>query len=123
MNVRKTQISETQVNGKSYTLTQFSATSGIKYLKKIQKLLVPIWAEAVASEGTITPETIRMASEKFCELDEADIRSMVCEATSIMPVNFDLEFAGQYMGLFNLVKEIIMFNFSEVFTQLGLEDQ
>jgi|SRR5690606_28644579 len=122
MNVRKTQLSETRVRDKSYTLTQFDALKGIKYLKKIQKLLVPVWAELVNSEGKITPEVITLASEKFYEMDENDIKMMICDALCLNPNNFETEFAGEYIAMFNLLKEIIMFNFQDVFTQLGLEE-
>jgi len=122
MNIRKTKQSETEINGKSYTLTQFQATTGIKYLKKIQKLFVPVWAELVGTGGTVTPEVITLASEKFYDLDEKDLQAMVCDSISMTPANYELEFAGQYIAIFNLVKEIIMFNYQDVFTQLGLEE-
>jgi hypothetical protein len=39
-----------------------------------------------------------------------------------MAINFDMEFAGKYDKLFNLVKEILEFNFGSVFTLFGSEE-
>jgi hypothetical protein len=35
-------------------------------------------------------------------------------------INFDQEFAGRYGAIFDLVKEVLKFNFADVFSKLGL---
>ena len=38
-----------------------------------------------------------------------------------MTINFDQEFAGKTGGIWELVKEVVMFNFGDVFSKLGLQ--
>ena len=122
MKVRATKVVDIKDgagNTQSYTLNQLKATAGNKFLKKLQRILLPVWAE-ISSKGEIDQEVIMLVSDKITELDEKDIQDLVCESISMRPDTFDIEFAGNYVGLFELVKEIVMFNYADVFSHLGL---
>ncbi len=128
LNIRETRNVDIEYKKKgetvveSYQLTQLNAQSGIKYMKKVQKVILPVWAEASKSKDVTIADIILKASEKLDELDEKDIVGLVCESLSIAPTQFDAKFNGKYVVLFKLLKEIIFFNFEDVFTELGLEE-
>jgi hypothetical protein len=105
-----------------FVLTQLSAESGIRYLKKVQKIVLPVWAEATKGEGVTLADILVKASEKLDELDEKDIISLICESTNTLPSKFNDTFNGKYVVIGKLLKEIVFFNFEDVFTELGLEE-
>lgn len=119
MKIRQTK--PVDIDGQNFVITQFPATFGNKILKEIQKLFLPLWAELNIKEGAMDAEFIKHASDKLSELDEELIRDMVCQACSIQPKKFDDEFAGAYSTLFELVYEIVWFNYEDVFQKLGLQ--
>jgi hypothetical protein len=115
-----------------FTVTQLNAASGIKYMKKVQKLVLPVWAEAQRAgeksadgeegAGVSFSDLMIKLSEKLDELDEKDIVDLVCESLNYTPTKFNDVFRGKYFVLIQLVKDIIMFNFKDVFMALGLEE-
>ena len=128
LNIRETKIVDIDYVKKgekaqeSFTLTQLNTQSGIKYMKKVQKIVLPVWAEASKGEGVTMADIIIKASEKLDELEESDITSLVCESLSITPKQFEEKFRGKYFLLLKLLKEIVWFNFEDVFIELGLEE-
>lgn len=105
--------------GTDYMLTQLPAIRGVKVLKQLTKIVGPSVA-ALQGEG----DKVKMALEAlFDNLDgpvEELIVALVQTATKAnMPINFDMEFAGEYDKLFLLVKEIVEFNYGSVFTMFG----
>lgn len=112
-----------EVAGESYFLTQFPATKGLKILKQLIKLIGPSAAE-IFKDGNISA-----AVDKLVEnLDSVDVETLVKEMVSSVSkgnvaVNFDNEFAGSYAKLLLLVREVVEFNFGDVFTILGSSAQ
>lgn len=119
------QNKEVHVGGDTYLLTQFPATAGIRYQKKLAKVLLPAFAEFVKSQGAAGASPMGVAIEKIAEnidqIDEDLIKEMIVKGASkgSMSINFDFEFAGKYDKLLDLLKEIIEYNFSSLFTKLA----
>lgn len=107
----------------TYKMTQFPASKGIALLKQLTKLLGPSFAELSSAE----PEhAMRLAIQKLVEgLDNVQVEELVKYIVTNGAtkdgdtIQFDSEFAGNYSGLFNLCREIVEFNFGDVFTLLG----
>jgi hypothetical protein len=117
-----------KIGEEDFIINSFPATKGLKLLKQITKLVGPAFSELIkgGAEGTdINP--VSLAMEKlFDNLDAVDVETLVKELVSSaskgsISINFDMEFSGDYVKLFNLVKEIVEFNFGSVFTLLGSE--
>jgi|SRR5690554_3766430 len=119
---------EVTINGETYLLHQFGAIEGLKYQKALAQVLLPAIAEisknADSEESAISIGMTKLA-ENIDKVDERMIEAMVVRGATKgnMSINFDNEFAGKYMALFQLVKEIVLFNFGSVFTMLGTEDE
>jgi hypothetical protein len=142
-NIRETRVIPITSIGKDrqpvteeYKVTQLNAESGLRYMKKVQKLVLPVWAEAIKAAKNSEPvegedssqeekvsfaDIILKVSDRIDELDEKDITALVCESLSITPAKYNEMFRGKYFALIQLVKEIVMFNFEDVFLALGLE--
>lgn len=121
---------EIQVAGDTYLLHQYGAIEGLKYQKGLARVLLPAIAEITQSgEGLSEASAIARAMDKLAEnidkIDERMIEAMVVRGATKnnVAINFDNEFSGSYMKLFQLLKEIIMFNFGSVFTMLGSEEE
>lgn len=110
------------IAGDEFLLTQFPATVGIRYQKKIAKVLLPSMAEILKNQENPEVNGAALAMEKLAEnidlIDEELIKEMILRGATkgTATINFDMEFAGEYNKLFDLLKEIIMFNFAGVFT-------
>jgi len=108
---------------KTYVITKYPATRGVKYLNLLRKVFGPAFIKATQSDGGLTfIQLFEAISENLDALDEEVIREMVCTATDIQPTAFDFEFSGNYFTLFELVKQILIFNYQDVFIELGLGD-
>lgn len=114
-------ISQKEVNikGTDYLITQLPGSKGVVVMKQLTKLLGPSLAEAQES-GSMAG-----AIDKLIEnIDSVDVlvllqNLMTTVTKKNVQINFDLEFAGNYDGLFLLTKEVINLNFESVFTLLG----
>jgi hypothetical protein len=117
------------VRDTEYLLTQFPATKGLRLLKQIIKLVGPSFAE-ISKVGEKASEEdqqrlIGLAMEKlFDNLDTVDVEALIKELVTSaskgsVGLNFDVEFAGQYEKMFELVKAIVEFNYGSVFTLVG----
>lgn len=111
------------VNGEDFFLTQFPATKGIKVLKQLIKLIGPAAAE-IFKEGDIGGAVGKLVEN----LDQVDVESLLKEMVATASkgntaINFDNEFAGDYAKLLFLVREVVEFNFGNVFTMLGSNGQ
>lgn len=102
-----------------FMLTQMSATKGIRVLKQLIKLVGPAAAE-IFQEGNVGG-----AVDKLVEnMDSVDVESLLKELVATaskqnIAINFDNEFAGDYAKLLKLSKEVVEYNFGNVFTLLG----
>lgn len=117
------------VGGEEYLLNQFGAIEGLKYQKALAAVILPAIAEISKNGDGSDESAMSIAMGKLAEnidrVDERMIEAMVIRGATKnnMSINFDNEFAGKYMQLFQLVKEIVMFNFGSVFTMLGSEEE
>lgn len=121
----------TTINGEEYLLSTFPAGKGLKILKQLTKLVGPAFAEMLkgGDPESNTENAMSLALEKlFDNLDCVDVESLVKELITSatkgsVTINFDMEFSGEYDKLFQLVQEIVEFNFGNVFTLFGTEQQ
>ena len=117
------------VGGKDYLLNQFGAIEGLKYQKALAQVILPAIAEISKAGGLSEGEALSVGMSKLAEnidkVDEKMIEAMVTRGATLdsMAINFDNHFAGKYMELFLLLKEIVLFNFGSVFTMLGSEEE
>lgn len=115
----------TTINGEEFLINTLPATRGLKVLKQLTKLLGPAFSELIKGGPESNP--VSVAIEKlFDNLDSVDVeelvKTLVASSTKgSIAINFDTEFAGDYAKLFQLVKEIVEFNFGNVFTLFGSE--
>lgn len=113
------QQKEVTVGSDVFMLTQMPATKGIKTLKQLLRLIGPAAAE-IFQEGNVTKAVDRLVEN----IDSVDVEVLFKDliattAKQNMAVNFDNEFAGDYGKLMMLCKEVVEFNFGNVFTLLG----
>lgn len=116
------------INGQEYLLNQFGAIEGLKYQKALAQVLLPAIAEITKnadSEASAISIGMTKLAENIDKVDEKMIEAMVIRGATKnnLTINFDNEFAGKYMELFQLVKEIVLFNFGSVFTMLGTDEE
>jgi hypothetical protein len=117
------------VGGNSYLMNQFGAIEGLRYQKALAQVILPAIAEISKSEKLSEGQALSLAMSKLAEnidkIDEKMIEAMVTRGATIgsMAIDFDTQFAGKYLELFQLLKEIVMFNFGSVFTMLGSEEE
>jgi len=118
-----------EIGGKSYLLNQFGAIEGLRYQKALARVILPAIAEISKSGGLSEGEALSIGMSKLAEnidkVDEKMIEAMVTRGATVdnMAINFDNQFAGKYLELFQLLKEIVLFNFGSVFTMLGSEEE
>ena len=107
------------INDESYMLTHMPATKGVKVLKQLVKLIGPAAAE-IFQEGNIGGAVDILVKN----MDSVDVEALLKElvasaAKGNMTINFDNEFAGDYAKLLKLCKEVVEYNFGNVFTLIG----
>lgn len=128
------------IQGNDYMLTQFKASLGLKYMKQLTKLLGPAFIElqkaadttdikgkgAEAAKAKKEEDAMMQAAMVLIDsMDNVEVESLVQALVmngatkGTMSINFDMEFAGKYDVLFELIKEIVSFNFGNVFSKLG----
>lgn len=108
------------VLGTDYLLTQFPAIKGTRVLKQLTKLVGPSIAALQSDSGNKVGAALEALFDNLDGPVEELLIALVQTATKgNMPINFDMEFAGEYDRLFLLVKEIVEFNFGSVFTMFG----
>ena len=119
---------DVHIDGTDYKITQFLATKGLGIEVKLMKLLGPSFMELQkASQDENAQEAVLSAAITVLieQFDKVDVVALIKELLSgvtkgTQTLNFDQEFAGRYGVIFDLVKEVLKFNFSDVFSKLGL---
>lgn len=112
---------QVEIGGKSYIVTKLPATKGLKYQKYFLKVLGPAYIEANKSENSTMADVLSKVIEHLDELDEEVLKALVVDSIEMPASRFDIEFSGRLLDLFNLIKEIVFFNYEDVFTLLGME--
>lgn len=119
---------DVHIDGVDYKITQFLATKGLGIEVKLMKLLGPSFMELQkASQDENAQEAVLSAAITVLieQFDKVDVVALIKEMLSgvtkgTATINFDQEFAGRYGVIFDLVKEVLKFNFADVFSKLGL---
>ena len=119
---------DVHIDGTDYKITQFLATKGLGIEVKLMKLLGPSFMELQkASQDENAQEAVLSAAITVLieQFDKVDVVALIKELLSgvtkgTATINFDQEFAGRYGVIFDLVKEVLKFNFADVFSKLGL---
>lgn len=104
-----------------FLITSFPATKGLKYLKQLSKLIGPSFS-ALSKEGGSVGDALEVLFENIDQVNvEELIKGLVVDGATkgSVSINFDLEFAGEYDKLFELVKAVVEHNYSSVFSLLG----
>lgn len=117
---------EVEVEGDKYLLTMFTTTKGLEYQRKIGKIIAPIFGAALknaeAGQYQAVGEALDKVPNALDNIDPEFIKELITNGATkgSMAINFDQEFAGKYVKMFKLFKEILQFNnFEEVFTMVG----
>lgn len=115
------QQKEVSINGDKYQLTQFGARQGFKLGKKVAKLALPTIGALYGSDEEFSLSVAaEVVAEHLDDLDEQTVMELLGSATkNKYAINFDDEFAGNYMTLFKLLWEIVQFNFSDILFQMA----
>jgi hypothetical protein len=119
---------DVHIDGVDYKITQFLTTKGLGIEVKLMKLLGPSFMELQkASQDENAQEAVLSAAITVLieQFDKVDVVALIKELLSgvtkgTATINFDQEFAGRYGVIFDLVKEVLKFNFADVFSKLGL---
>lgn len=109
------------VCGQEQTITKFPATKSVRYQRHLLKVAGPAFIESQKAEDTTIADVFAKFLENLDYLDEEVMRNMVVESIGISPAKFETMFSGETVELFKVLKEIVFFNYHDVFTLLGLE--
>jgi hypothetical protein len=108
------------INENTYMLEQFGARKGIKLGKQVAKVMLPVLGRLYGqdeNEEVGFGGMLEVVADNLDELDESTIEALLegvsCNSYAI---DFDKQFSGNYGELFQLLWEVISFNFSDVFS-------
>lgn len=109
-----------------FILKQYDAFKGITYQRKLIKILAPSFVAMQEEAAKENANFITVAIEKFVQnidqVEPAFLKELVMVGATKegrVMINFENDFAGNYGVLFMLIKEIVMFNFEDLFQVLG----
>lgn len=111
------------IGDETYVINPFLTTKGLRVKAKLVKYLGSSLSHAMSAEDEST--IIEMIASVFAEITEDQYVELLKEILSNttknnMPIDFDKEFALNYMNLFKLVKEVLQFNYNDLFSLLGM---
>lgn len=108
------------VDGVEYEITQLGATEGHKLWLRLLKTISAV-VRGLAGAPTFDERAMaRAVSDLITELDEPTYealcqaftrRSTLVQGEKRPPLNFDMQFAGNYLAMSKWLGECIMFNF------------
>lgn len=110
---------EILVDGQSYSVTQFSASKGMKLLTRLVKILGEPMASFLSNPDAEAEGAFQMALGSLSEkLDEDVVLNTVkelidCLSTSEGPIQFDTHFAGRFGHLFKVIGEVLKFQYGD----------
>ncbi len=121
MNSHKQKI--VHIGDETYVINPFLTTKGLRVKAKLVKYLGSSLSAALSAEdeGTV----VDLIAGVFAEITEDQYVELIKEILSNvtknnMNVDFDKEFALNYGNLFKLVKEVLEFNYNDLFSLLGI---
>lgn len=118
------------INDVDYIINPFKGKQGLKLQMKLLKLVQP----ALSAIRDLTDEADQMAiigemiKGVMSRADEDEILQLIEELLAgvykgTIKLDIDKEFTCNYSVVFHLLKEVIMFNFKDVFSQLGIASE
>lgn len=121
MNSHKQKI--VHIGDETYVINPFLTTKGLRVKAKLVKYLGSSLSAALSAEdeGTV----VDLIAGVFAEITEDQYVELLKEILSNvtknnMSIDFDKEFALNYGNLFKLVKEVLEFNYNDLFSLLGI---
>ena len=114
------------VGDETYIINPFLTTKGLRIKAKLVKYLgTSLSAALAASDDEDDTSIIELIADVFTEMTEDQYVELIREILSGVTKNgvlidFDKEFALNYSNLFKLVKEVLEYNYSDLFSLLGI---
>lgn len=119
------------INDNDYIINPFMGLQGLKIQNKLIKYAGTVITKLNAStEQDVNEEDVFGNIAEILQTllsgdNEKEITDLIVELVSKVqkngqPINFDKEFSCNYVTLFELVKEVVMFNYKDVFQKLGI---
>ncbi len=113
------------INGQTYIINPFKGIKGFKIQAKLLKLISSGVGALGTDEGDEVNGLMNAIKSLLAENDVDEITNLILEIISDTKtmdgnIDFDKEFSQNYLSLFELVKEIILFNYKDVFQKLGI---
>ena len=120
--------------GTTYQITLFPASKGMRILKTLIGLFGPSLASVFGSVAAVTSGTgnaviedtaISAAVQLFVDnLDKVEVESVIKDMVNGVlvggqPINFDMQFAGNYGALLSVLTAIVKENYSSFFGEGG----
>lgn len=120
-NIHKQHI--VHIGDETYVINPFLTTKGLRIKAKLVKYLGTSLSAAMGAEDESS--IIELLAQIFTEMSEDQYVELVREITSNvtkngMMIDFDKEFALNYANLFKLVKEVLEYNYKDLFSLLGI---
>lgn len=119
-----------EINEKKYIIEAFGGVKGFKIKQKLVKLLAPALEAFKSSKETDSDDQSLMliadAVQSVLETTEDDgifnllTELMTAVKTENGSIDFNEEFKQNYVSLYKLAKEVIMYNYQDVFQALGM---
>lgn len=113
------------VGDESYLVTAFLTSKGLRIKSRIIKYFGASLTEAFSGDAEDDSTIIsviaglfdQITEEQFIELTK-DILSNVTKNNQM--IDFEREFSKNYVNLYKLIKEVLEFNYSDLFSLLGI---
>jgi hypothetical protein len=118
------QTQQIVVDGATYSVTQFSATKGMKLLTRLTKILGEPMSVFMSDENADAQKVLPVAIAALSERLEEDM--VVQTVKELMdgvrdsdgPIQFDTHFAGKFGHLFKLLAKILEVQYGDFFGAL-----
>jgi len=124
-----------------YSMTTFTASKGLTYLKQLVKVLAPSFAAMAESAGsevtsndiknavldqTLQADALSKAVTLLVEnMDKEDVVQLIQNLVASCrrngkDINFNIDFAGNYSELMQILLEVCKYNYASAFQAGGL---
>lgn len=115
-----------KVDDRNYLVTQYMATRGQQLFVRLAKLFgksVGLIADQTKEKGSFLDVDITSVIESALLnlepeastllIKEILVGTQIHDSNQVREINYDLDFAGRYLHLFKLLKEILAFQYSD----------
>jgi len=116
-----------------YSVTSFTASKGLQYVKQLSKIIAPSMAalagnntelpnlaEMTVADATLEDGFLKAATLLVENMDKEDVVQLIKNLVSSCrrdnkDINFDQDYSCNYGELVKVLIEVVKFNFSDVF--------